>query len=164
VVIRRLTALDVEHYRSIRLAALKDAPQSFGSIFEVEAARPPEFFADRLASSVVLGAYAGSAIVGMVGFKQEAWLKVRHKGFVWGMYVQPEARGNGVGAALIEALFMSARDVVEQLTLSVVEGNDSAIGLYRKFGFEVYGLEPRALKTCAGYANELLMVRFLGNV
>ena len=55
-----------------------------------------------------------------------------------------------------------ARARAEQLTLSVVS-NSSAVALYRRLGFEVYGTEPRALKGDDGYADELLMVRFLVN-
>jgi hypothetical protein len=32
--------------------------------------------------------------------------------------------------------------------------------LRRQLGFGVYGIEPRALKSSAGYADEVLMVRF----
>ena len=62
---------------------------------------------------------------------------------------------------LVQALLLAAAGVVEQLTLTVVSENHAAIALYRKFGFEVYGVEPRALKQPEGYSDEVLMVRFL---
>ena len=40
-------------------------------------------------------------------------------------------------------------------------GNDAALALYERCGFETYGAEPRALKSTTGYADEVLMVRFL---
>ncbi|MCL6470330.1 MAG: GNAT family N-acetyltransferase, partial [Ralstonia sp.] len=40
-------------------------------------------------------------------------------------------------------------------------GNDAALALYERCGFETYGVEPRALKSTTGYADEVLMVRFL---
>lgn len=159
--IRRLGILDAEDYRAIRLAALKQAPEAFGSTYEVEAARSAADFADRLAISVVFGAYAGEKIVGVAGFKREIGQKDAHKGFVWGMYVRPGLRRHGVGAALIEALLQYAGQVVEQLTLTVVKGNDAAVAMYQKFGFEIYGVEPRALRSDTGYSDEVLMVRFL---
>jgi ribosomal protein S18 acetylase RimI-like enzyme len=161
VEVRRLEVADVEDYRRIRLAALRTEPQAFGSTYEVEAVRPVAAFAERLTTSTVFGAYDGGRIVGVAGFKQEDGQKDRHKAFVCGMYVEPDVRGQAVGTALIEAVIGSAREVVEQLTLAVVQGNSAAISLYRKFGFEVYGIEPRALKSSSGYSDEVLMALML---
>jgi ribosomal protein S18 acetylase RimI-like enzyme len=156
--IRRLQVADVEDYRTIRLASLRTEPEAFGSLYEVEAARPVESFVDRLASSIVLGAYADGRIVGVAGFRRETGPKERHKAVVWGVYVQPEARGQGVAASLIAAIIDAAREIVEQLTLTVVQGNSAAVALYRRFGFQVYGVEPRARKNPGGYVDKVLMV------
>lgn len=61
----------------------------------------------------------------------------------------------------MEAVLEAAHGAVEQLTLAVVSGNAGAVALYRRLGFEIYGTEPRALKSDDGYADEILMVRFL---
>lgn len=161
IVIRQLTPADAADYRAIRLAALQGAPEAFGSTYEAEVARPMAAFAERLATACVLGAYDGARIVGMAGFKQQSGAKDAHKGFVWGFYVAPEARGHGVGAALMDAVVAAATGVVEQLTLSVVRTNAAALALYARCGFDIYGIEPRALKSTAGYDDEVLMVRFL---
>ncbi|KJJ96221.1 GCN5 family acetyltransferase [Burkholderiaceae bacterium 26] len=170
VVIRQLSsenAADVADYRAIRLAALKDSPDAFGSTYDAEAGLSMEAFAERLATTIVLGAYEAAAgagdarIIGMVGFKQQTMTKLAHKGFVWGFYVAPAARGRGVGVALVERIVAAATGLVQQLTLSVVQGNDAALALYERCGFETYGVEPRALKSTTGYADEVLMVRFL---
>lgn len=161
ITIRRLAVSDAEDYRTIRLAALKADPEAFGSTYDAEVERPLEHFAERLAGTTVFGAYQGRDIVGMVGFKREDGQKSCHKGFVWGMFVRAAARGRGIGAALMGALIPCAAETVEQLTLTVVEGNEAAIALYRKFGFERYGVEPRSLKSAAGYVNEVLMARVL---
>lgn len=155
--ISRLQASDAEAFRTIRLAALRTAPEAFGSTYGSEANRPLSAFAERLSSSAVFGAYDGQQIVGMAGFMREAGPKVAHKAFVWGFYVEPDWRSRGVGSALVAALIEAAQGVVEQLTLTVVEDNDAAIALYEKFGFSAYGVEPRALKTSSGYVNEILM-------
>jgi ribosomal protein S18 acetylase RimI-like enzyme len=159
--IRRLDVADVEDYRAIRLSSLRTEPESFGTLYELEAALPVETFVERLASGIVLGAYAGGRIVGVAGFRRETGAKERHKGVVWGVYVQRAARGQGVAAALIAGIIAVALPVVEQLTLSVVQGNDAAIALYRRHGFTVYGIEPRARKNAGGYVDKVLMVRDL---
>ena len=160
ITVRPLRISDAADYRAIRLSALQTAPEAFGSVHAVEASQPIERHAERLASSLVLGAYDGERIVGMVGFKREAGPKDAHKGLLWGFYVEPGSRRHGVGAALVSALLHAARGAVEQVTLTVVQGS-AAIALYERFGFTRYGLEPRALKSPAGYADEVLMVLFL---
>lgn len=67
---------------------------------------------------------------------------------MWGTYVAPEARGQGVGHRLLEALIDEVRawDGVERLTLSVVERADAARRLYAALGFEVFGREPDAFR------------------
>jgi hypothetical protein len=81
--IRRLVAADAAVYRLIRLAALKGDPHAFGSTYVIEAQRPLEHFAERVASCVVLAAYLGGELVGMAGFKQHEGARDRHKAFVW---------------------------------------------------------------------------------
>jgi ribosomal protein S18 acetylase RimI-like enzyme len=159
--VRTLAAQDAAAYREIRLAALKSTPQAFGSTWEAEAERPLSHFAERLTSSVVLAAYGSAGLVGMAGYKQHGGAREQHKAFVWGTYVQPDMRRHGVALRLMQELIASAAGCVEQLTLMVVGGNAEALALYRRCGFEVYGVEPRALKGPQGYADEVLMVRFL---
>ena len=160
IAVRRLTPDDFAEYREIRLAALTGAPEAFGSTFEAEAARPDAYFVERLTTSIVVGAFAGSAIVGMAGLRREEGQKRRHKAFLWGVYVAVGARRLGAGAAMIEAILAMADDMVEQVTLTVVASNVGAVRLYSQFDFETYGREPRALKSASGYEDQLLMVRF----
>lgn len=57
--------------------------------------------------------------------------------------VHPDHRMQGIGFALIEKLIpqLQQRDVIS-LSLEVRVSNESAIGLYRKMGFEVIGKRP----------------------
>jgi ribosomal protein S18 acetylase RimI-like enzyme len=159
--IRRLQAVDAEDYRAIRLAALKTQPQAFGAVHADEASRPAAHFAERIATSTVLGAYHQAQIVGMIWLKQEVGAKVSHKGLIWGFYVEPFHQRRGIGSALLATIIDAARDLVEQVTLTVVQQNTFAIALYERFGFSVYGVEPRALRTSQGFSDEVLMVRIL---
>ncbi len=159
--IRRLGVGDAAEFRTRGLAALKADPQAFGSSYEAEVGRPLAEFAERLSGSSVFAAYAGGRPVGMTAFKRREGARERHKGFVWGTYVEADMRRSGVAAALMAALLEAAAGELELLTLCVVKENAAAIALYRKFGFRVYGIEPRALKDAGGYADEVLMVREL---
>ena len=50
----------------------------------------------------------------------------------------------------------------EQLELGVYSDNARAIHLYEKFGFERYGIQPRAFKLKDGtYRDEIIMVKML---
>ncbi len=158
---RRLSTDDVQDYRRIRLSGLQTAPYAFGSTYDAEAARPDEHFAERLTTSLVFGAYADGRIVGVLGCKRFDGARETHKAFLWGFYVEPECRGSGVGRALLDASLGAARATVEQVLLTVVADNWPAIALYERCGFRPYGLEPRALRSPGGYADELLMVLFL---
>jgi len=159
--IRRLGPADAADYRAIRLAALQGDAAAFGSTYAAESGRSLSEFAQRLETSIVYGAYADNRIVGMAGLKPYEGARERHKAFVWGTYVRPEERRRGAARALMEAVLDDARGSVEQLVLAVVSDNAAAVALYRKLGFEVYGTEPRALKSDGAYVDEILMVRFL---
>lgn len=60
--------------------------------------------------------------------------------------VVPNARGKGVGSALLDALTERARaDGFGSLSLSVDRHNDGAIALYEQFGFERVGETDESL-------------------
>ena len=55
--IRILTPDDAAIYRAVRLEGLQNHPDAFTSTFERESEQPLSFFADRLATSTVFGAF-----------------------------------------------------------------------------------------------------------
>jgi ribosomal protein S18 acetylase RimI-like enzyme len=66
---------------------------------------------------------------------------------VYGTYVRPEYRRQGVGRALMEAVVAQARKVgLRQIELSVTQANEPAVLLYESCGFERYGLERDAFR------------------
>jgi ribosomal protein S18 acetylase RimI-like enzyme len=136
-------------------------PQAFGASHEDEARQPLGFFGDRLASSAVFGALLDARLVGIAGFYRQAGVKARHKGVLWGMYVQPSARGAGIARRLVEAVTAYARRHVEILLLTVVNDNQPARRLYASAGFVEYGIERRSLKVGDVYFDEVLMAKAL---
>ncbi|MFC7366419.1 MULTISPECIES: GNAT family N-acetyltransferase [Bhargavaea] len=162
--IRLLNESDAHSYQQVRLGALKNNPEAFGSTFEREAAFPLDFVASRLKpdeDQFVLGAFQdGGSLAGIVTFKREESPKMRHRGNLYAMYVAPEARGRGMAKSLLEELIRRARetDGLEQIHLAVVTDNGPARKLYTSLGFKVYGTEPRALKVCGKYYDEDLMI------
>lgn len=60
--------------------------------------------------------------------------------------VIPEARGKGVGAALLKAVETRAREMgYAKLTLEVLDVNERARGLYQKMGFEEKSFAGKAM-------------------
>ncbi|MCL1697365.1 GNAT family N-acetyltransferase [Lysinibacillus sp. BPa_S21] len=160
---RLLTAADAEAYRNLRLEALQNSPEAFGSSFEEVKDNPIEFFASRFESSYTLGVFDHEELVGVATLVQESKLKLKHKAAIFAVYVSPKKRGLGIGKRLMVEAINKARELkgVEQLTLSVVSTNASAKGLYCSLGFEVFGTEKRALKIDQQYFDEDYMVLFL---
>ena len=161
VSVRRLTPADAALFREIRLEGLRHDPDAFGSTFEEESGEPPAFFAERLARSVVFGAFRGAELLGVAGFYVQPGPKHAHKGMLWGMYVRPQARGAGVGARLVEAVLDHARRHVELIQLSVISENLAARRLYERFGFAAYGLDKRGAKYRGRYHDDVLMAKML---
>jgi ribosomal protein S18 acetylase RimI-like enzyme len=166
MLIRKLTVEDLDALWTLRLQALSDNPEAFGSTYEETLARGKESYRWRLSQEediFLLGAFEDESLIGMVGFFREEGMKTRHKGFVVSMYVLPEKRGYGAGRALMQELIARARQIagLEQLLLAVVTTNRAAIQLYRSLGFTVYGTEPRAMKAGEHYWDEDHMVLFL---
>ncbi|WP_119272955.1 GNAT family N-acetyltransferase [Taklimakanibacter deserti] len=161
--LRRLGASDAEAFRDVRLEGLRHHPEAFGSSWEEESERPLAWFEERLERNVVLAGCADDCkIRGIAALGVQDALKIRHKGFLWGMYVRPEARGSGLAAALVERLLSEARGTVEEVRLAVVTSNEAAIRLYTRHGFKQYGVERRALKIDHRYYDELLMAYSVG--
>ncbi len=164
MLLRKLTEEDTEALWNLRLRALQDNPEAFGSTYEETLQRGKESFRQRLRQpheqTFFLGAFAEESLVGMVGFYRENGLKSQHKGYIISMYTAPEQRGKGIGKALVAEAIAQTRKIqgLEQLLLAVVTTNDAARRLYRSLGFEVYGLEPRALKQDGQYWDEELMI------
>ncbi|MFZ2107092.1 MAG: GNAT family N-acetyltransferase [Roseiarcus sp.] len=100
-------------------------------------------------------------MVGVAGLAPRPGTKERHRGFLWGMYLRPEARRLGAAGLLLDAILAEASKRFEQIELDVAAGNSAALALYEKFGFERLGTTPRALKTASGRQDEILMVKFL---
>jgi len=165
VEIRPLTAADAEAFWRLRLRALREHPEAFGMAYEDVRDRPLASVAEELADrarrpdSVVLGAFLPE-LAGMVGCFRLEGRKRGHKALVWGMYVTPEARGRGVGRALLDAAVARARawPGVEQVQLGVMTVNEPARALYRAAGFRVFGLERRSLRLPGRYLDEEHMV------
>ena len=133
--IKRLAADEGLRLRTIRLRALADAPDAFGSTYDETAARPMDSWAAQLQEIATFVAVVDGEDVGLVrGARDDlqsdaAWLI--------SMWVSPEVRGQGVGETLIDAVVEWARvSGARRVLLDVGDHNQPAIALYARKGFE----------------------------
>jgi GNAT superfamily N-acetyltransferase len=162
--IRVLTEQDAQALWDLRLIALQTDPWSFVDSPEEHRAITLDVFASRLKSNdkanFVVGAFAAGALVGMTGFYQEQPQKRRHKGWVWGVFVHPDARGRGIAKMLMLEVIRRAKAIeeVDMLLLTVGVGQPAPWALYTSVGFRSFGTEPAGLKIGAEARDEENMV------
>lgn len=160
--IRRLTPEDATAYRRLRLYGLRECPTAFCASYEEESARSPEALAKRLEptpDSWTFGAFSGKRLVGLLTLIRDSQLKARHKAAIYGVYVAPAVRGQGIGRLLLAQGIATARamESVRQIRLGVVAANRTALRFYRSAGFVEYGKERHALLIEGRFYDETLM-------
>lgn len=156
--IRLLTLDDWQIWRSLRLEALQNSPESLASSYEEEMKYSQEEWKNKLIKSNVFGAFVNNKLIAGAGFYNLNRLKTMHRGDLFAMYVTPKYRGQGIASQLIEVVINHAKSRVIQLHLSCVTNNESAVKLYQKYGFRIYGIEPRSLKIDDNFFDEYLML------
>src|SRR5262245_60772045 len=166
VEIRRIRADEGLRLRALRLRALADAPQAFGSTLAREHA-----FVDSTWHERAAGGATGSARATFVAEAQGQWVGMAtgvarhpddldHSPILVGMFVDATQRGRGVGAALMERVTDWVRALpAERLYLWATSTNRPAIALYEKCGFQRTA-ETRPLEHTPPLV-EVLMVRHL---
>jgi len=146
--IRKLTIEDAEAFREIRIEMCERHPEAFGQTPEEVAAMPDDKClewwtpSDVFPEKFVLAAFEGDRIVATAAFKREDSAKERHRGWIWSVYVRPEARGQGLSKQLMQQLIDEARKMegLEILSLVVALTQTSARTLYTVLGFFTTGL------------------------
>ena len=136
--LKQLTTEEAPRFRSIRLRALLDAPDAFGSTFEETAARPAESWSKQLLELPTFVAINDGLDVGVVRCARDE-TRVDTASLL-SMWVAPEVRRRGVGGVLVDAVIEWARsNGVTRLLLDVADNNAPAIKLYKRKGFEPNG-------------------------
>ncbi|MGE0664478.1 MAG: GNAT family N-acetyltransferase [Hyphomonadaceae bacterium] len=141
-----MTRVNVEHAqisdwrrsRAVRLRALADMPDAFGSTLDRETQFTDEEWRRRLAS-----ADAATFIANIDGADIGIVVAARSddgEAGLYAMWVAPEARGKGAGDALITSAANWARERgFRRITLGVGDFNTPAIRLYERHGFRPTG-------------------------
>lgn len=131
-------------YRDLRLAALRDAPDAFGSTLAREEGIPEPEWSARLAAGAAspldqpLVAKDAGRPVGL------AWVRIAANDLstatIYQVWIHPEARRRGIGRLMLDTAIAWARDAgASAMELSVACGPESAIEFYRRAGFVEVG-------------------------
>lgn len=140
VSIERLGPGQGERLRHVRLRALRDSPDAFETTWATVAAFPPEEWErqlDRLATFVAVIDGRDEGLVRGAPHDHDA-----DAGYLISMWVAPEARGRGVGSALVDAVVKWAEGRgSRRLVLDVGEANAEAVSLYASKGFVPTGAQ-----------------------
>ncbi len=148
--IRVLTDKDAGEFFRLRCQSLLAVPEAFLAspgddlVSSEDAARE---LLRRGLDAAVFGACT-DGLHGMLGLYRARHLKCAHKIHLWGMFVLPEWRRQGIGNALLHAAIAHARALqgVSSVHLSVSGATAAAERLYQRAGFAVWGLEPEAIR------------------
>ena len=152
--LRRLGADEWDRYRDLRLRALADSPEAFGSTLDAEGQHSDEHWAARLSSAATsqwnlpLVAEHGDELVGLVWGRIDA--SIPDTAHVFQMWVAPGSRGVGIGTMLLERVVHWARESkAQRVLLNVTCGDTSAWRLYSRAGFKPVGA-PEPLRPGSG--------------
>ncbi len=112
-------------------------------------------------NSTLLVAERDGVIVGNIGFMGEKLAEEAHTG-TFGISVAKDARGSGIGTALIGALMAWAPlHGITRIQLLAWTNNPGSIRLYERLGFEREGVLRRAVITEGATIDVLLLAKLL---
>lgn len=134
---------DWQVVRDVRLRALRDSPVAFGSTLAREESFREQHWRMRLRSSPWWVARRtdppDSRVVGLVSMISEPGSAADDRHVV-GLWVDPVARREDTGTALLAAVLAAARaEEARTVSLWVAEDNDAAMRLYEGLGFAPTG-------------------------
>jgi len=157
--IRQSGRSDIPALRVIRREALQTEPLAFTADLEAEAAID---WAGRLEdpNGAIFLAFSNHEPVGMTGIVQGRSSKTRHSAMIWGVYVSPAYRRQGIARALLENAFdWAGNRGILTVRLGVTTVNFPALQFYSRLGFTIYGTEPMAMIVNGKRYDEYLMAR-----
>lgn len=160
--VRAASAADWRKLRELRLQALSDSPDAFATTLDEATSRSDDYWTEATRATAD-SADAVSWIAERDGVAVgQAYSRIRDDDSlgIAAMWVAPEGRGLGVGAALLDAAEAWGRSKgCATATLFVAEGNGEAQRLYERAGYQPTGyarpLRKGSSLTCSELAKRL---------
>jgi ribosomal protein S18 acetylase RimI-like enzyme len=140
VLIRRIRLGEAELFRSIRLAALREAPRAFGSTYDSALRRTPESWREQAD-----GTACGSDRSTFLAILDESPIGIAalyrlgtgsDTGELMQMWIAPEYRSRGIAKRIMDVAFRWAgNNQFRAIVVKVERNNTRALRLYREYGF-----------------------------
>ncbi len=142
--VRRIRSGEAGLFKKLRLQALQDSPEAFGSSYEETAQRSAESWVDQVDASAqgsdraTFIAFQDNLPVGLAAlYRMDAEPTMGELLQVW---VSPELRGQGIAVMLVNSVFEWAAEMNFQVIVAgIMSGNDHAIKFYEDYGFQGAG-------------------------
>jgi ribosomal protein S18 acetylase RimI-like enzyme len=129
---------DGARLRSIRLRALQNAPDAFGTTYEEASQYPDDMWIRQVVELPTFIAVDNERDVGMVRCARDG--QKPDTASLISMWVAPEARRRHIGGTLIDLVVAWARsNGVSRVVLDVADANVPAVTLYASKGFAPTG-------------------------
>lgn len=151
--IEQLDAANWTELKTLRTEAVTNSPRAFGQTPEEVRAMNQVDWQHMFDRGKYFVIREGGRLVGMICVVRSKEEKQRHVASVYSLYISPEARGKGLGKALIKRALDDLRDGdVYKVKLAVDSKNTGVMKLYEEIGFVKCGERKGELKV----GNELV--------
>lgn len=154
--IKEIASTQINPYKKLILKGLVEDEECFRITPADEKLEP--FPTTNQPDSFTLGAFDKHELVGVASFMRDGKnrKKLKHKGVLFKIYVDPKYRQKGIAKRLIQKIIDRVNLIkdIEQINLTVIPTNKHAKTIYEEFGFKTYASEENAIKWKEKYFNE----------
>lgn len=163
--IRESVLDDAEQLIEHKLIVTKENPDTLATLIEnhyISINEQEETIANTGPNDYKRVAVVDGKIVGIINMKQDLRKKFEHIA-QFGISVQKEYAGMGIGSSLIENALKFAKnnEIIEKVMLTVFSNNEGAIRLYERFGFKKEATLTDQVKLEKGYTDLIYMTKWI---
>lgn len=136
ITVRELAADEWEIFKTLRLRALQEDPEAFVASYEEESQHTDEVWQERMSQATRIGAKQGSDWVALASVGDEDTRDDDDLGEVYGIWVTPSLRGEGVARRLMEHAEQVGRNAgYSHLAYWVNTDNGRAVAFASSIGY-----------------------------
>ena len=132
--IRRLDPADAPAFQQFRQYCIAQAPQSL-DITKDEEANPHAYYQNILRTNTVYAAMAQGQMIATSAAECPPDVNHQHSAYIWGLFVRPEYRQQGLARSLLATTLADLPERVEIIRTDIMLPNDGMEKLVQAFGF-----------------------------